>query len=158
MGYAKQPETLKAAPWRLPLGVTRKLPGRSRRRAEGRDRPAVTQSTAAPEPLCGSGGPEFGSETAIRTCASGQFRSEESIEIARRSPGTRRSQPPLRASSTQSEAAARIALSRCVGVPPRGSKTTNGFGSPPAISRRSIISPLRATAGQWIREAGLPSR
>jgi hypothetical protein len=90
--------------------------------------------------------------------ASGQVRSDESIGIARRSPGTIRSQPPERASSTQSEAAARIALSRWVAVPPRGSKATSGRGSPPAISRRSIISPVRATAGQWIREAGLPSR
>jgi hypothetical protein len=81
-----------------------------------------------------------------------------SMVSGRRSPGRSRSQPPERASSTQSEAAARIARSRSEASPGRGSKATTGRGSPPAISRRSIISPVLATAGQWIRLAGLPSR
>ena len=38
------------------------------------------------------------------------------------------------------------------------SRTTRGAVSAPATRRRSISSPLRATAGQWIRDAGLPSR
>ena len=38
------------------------------------------------------------------------------------------------------------------------SRTTSGAASAPATRRRSISSPVRATAGQWIRDAGLPSR
>ena len=121
--------------------------------------PGVTQRTAEAVRPAGMIGPVSGSETAILVCASGQVRSDGSIASGRRSPGTSSSQPPDRASSTQSEAAARIARSRRSRLEePRGSKTTSGLGSPPAIRRRSIISPVRATAGQWIRDAGLPSR
>ncbi len=39
-----------------------------------------------------------------------------------------------------------------------GSITTSGAESSSATSRRSSISPRRATDGQWMRDAGAPSR
>ena len=114
-------------PRRVPLGVTRKLPGPQPAQGAGEGAPGRHPEHGRARAAPRQRRPRVADrETAIRTWASGQVRSEGSIESGRRSPGTSRSQPPARASSTQSEAAARIARSRCVGVPPRGSKTTSG--------------------------------
>ena len=41
---------------------------------------------------------------------------------------------------------------------PDGSSTIRGAESSSATSRRSSISPRRATVGQWMRDAEVPSR
>ena len=67
----------------------------------------------------------------------------------------RRPSPP----GERREAAARTAASRASEASGwLASRTTSGAASAPAIRRRSSSSPVRATAGQWMREAGLPSR
>ena len=81
------------------------------------------------------------------------------MSVARLSPGSSSEQPAVTARCTHSDAAARSAMSSASSVGGRrGSTTTSGRRSTSAISRRSTISPRRATVGQWMREAGAPSR
>ena len=78
---------------------------------------------------------------------------------ARRSPGSSSPQPPRLAKWTVSEAAARTAASSASSsAGARGSSTTSGRESASEISLRSISPAPRATLGQWMREAGEPSR
>ena len=78
-----------------------------------------------------------------------------SISTARCWPLSRTAQPPRPARWTHSEPAARTAASRAASLAGRlASRATIGADSAPLISLRSISSPVRATAGQWIREAG----
>ena len=78
---------------------------------------------------------------------------------ARRSPGSSRPQPVRLAKCTVSDAAARTAASSAsCDAGARGSSTTSGRESASEISLRSIIPAPRATLGQWMRDAGEPSR
>ena len=81
------------------------------------------------------------------------------MTCARRSPGSSSPQPPRLAKWTVSEAAARTAASSASGDSgARGSSTISGRESASEISLRSISPAPRAKAGQWMREAGAPSR
>ena len=70
--------------------MIRKLPGRSRRTDDGKARPAVTQSTAAPlNPERERGARRAGPRPRSSTCASGQDRRAGSMVSGRRSPGSK---------------------------------------------------------------------
>ena len=106
-----------------------------------------------------SAGPVCSSTSASRTCACGHASRSRSITCARRSPGSSSPQPPRLAKCTVSEAAARTAASSASGDSgARGSSTISGRESASEISLRSISPAPRAKAGQWMREAGAPSR
>ena len=106
-----------------------------------------------------SDGPVDSSSSASRTCAAGHASRSFSITCARRSPGSSSEQPLRRAKCTVSEAAARTAPSSAsCEAGARGSSTTSGRESASEISLRSIRPWPRATAGQWMREAGEPGR
>src|SRR3954452_15440763 len=104
-------------------------------------------------------GPRTPLTTARRACACSQAASVGSSAVGRRSPGSSSAQPPWRARCTASDAAARTAMSSAASLAaPRGSSTTSGRVSVSARMRRSISSPVRANAGQYIRDAGAPGR
>ena len=89
----------------------------------------------------------------------GQVRRSGSTATGRRSPGSSTRQPPRRASSSVSDAAARTAASRCSWSPgQRESSTISGRVSPSARRRRSSRPAPRASAAQWMRDAGVPGR
>ena len=119
----------------------------------------VTQKTTpAPRARRIPGGGPPGSTLASLACARGHALSCRSIWRGDRSPASRSAQPREGARCTQSDAAARTArssASRSDGW--LESRTTSGEALAPATSRCSSISRLRATVGQWMREAGLPS-
>src|SRR4051812_15243782 len=106
-----------------------------------------------------SAGPVCSSTSASRTCDCGHASRSRSITCARRSPGSSSPQPPRLAKWMVSEAAARTAASSASGdCGARGSSTISGRESASEISLRSISPAPRAKAGQWMREAGAPSR
>src|SRR3954447_2907446 len=106
-----------------------------------------------------SAGPGRSSISASRRCACGQPSRSGSTSVPRRCSGSSRAPAPRRAKCTVSEAAARTAASSASGdCGARGSSTTSGRESASEISLRSISPAPRAKAGQWMREAGAPSR
>ncbi len=127
----------------------------------GRSSMRAATSTTSPRRFWAatSDGPVDSSSSASRTWAAGHASRSRSITCARRSPGSSSEQPERRAKCTHSDAAARTAPSSASGdAGARGSSTTSGRESASEISLRSIRPCPRATAGQWIREAGDPGR
>ena len=143
-------------------GITRMQPPGVRPSPRGgRSIGRAATSTTRPRRFCAatSDGPIDSSSSASRTCAAGHASRSFSITCARRSPGSSSEQPLRRAKCTVSEAAARTALSSAsCDAGARGSSTTSGRESASEISLRSISPWPRATAGQWMREAGEPGR
>ena len=135
--------------------------GRGRAPAAARARMRALTKMIGPRRWASAGerGPAGAPISASRACRCGQPASVSPSSTGRRSPGSRTLQPPALASARASEAAARTAASSASSLAaPRGSSTTTRAALARRVRKRSCGSAPRATAGQKIRDAGVPSR